>query len=487
VPEFRAGGSAAEETADGLVVGVGGGRTFDETGRWLLERLPWLAEAMEDADFEGRDGQSFVTTGAGTVPYRRLVFAGLGDDPDAETVRRRAGDAARNLRRARVVATTLHVGAAGAAEAVGLGFPLGGYVFDRHKSEQKPSSISEVVLLGADEDAVSAAGRGAIVASGVALARDLTNEPGGAKPPAILAERIRDMAEEVGLAVRILDEDDIAVERLGGLRGVGMGSASPPRLVELRYEPEDAVGFLAFVGKGIVFDSGGLSLKPTEAMQTMKTDMAGAAAVAAATRVVAALGLPVRILAIAPLAENMPSGEALRPGDVVTARNGTSIEVMDTDAEGRVVLADGLSLAAEARPDLIVDMATLTGACKVALGEKIAGLMGSDDAVALVQRAADRAGERVWRLPLPADYRKMIDSDVADVKNVGGKFGGAITAALFLKEFVGDVPWAHLDIAGPARSQDVEDYVGKGGTGFGVRTLVELARLTAEDQPTADG
>ena len=197
-------------------------------------------------------------------------------------------------------------------------------------------------------------------------------------------------------------------------------------------------------------------------------------------KVIAALGLPVKVLGIAPLTENMPGGRALRPGDVLRARNGKTIEVLNTDAEGRLVLADGLSLAAEQKPDLIVDLATLTGACVVALGEKIAGLFGADDPTARVQAAADAAGERVWRLPLPDDYRKNIDSDVADMKNTGGRYGGAISAALLLKEFVGDVPWAHLDIAGPSRAAEAEHYLPKGGTGFGVRTIVQLARDMAE-------
>ncbi|MBI5156516.1 MAG: leucyl aminopeptidase, partial [Acidimicrobiia bacterium] len=235
-------------------------------------------------------------------------------------------------------------------------------------------------------------------------------------------------------------------------------------------------GFLAVVGKGIVFDSGGLSLKPADSMETMKTDMSGAAAVFASMQAIAALRLPVRVLGIAPLTENMPGGSALRPGDVLEIRNGKTIEVLNTDAEGRLVLADGLSLAAEQRPDLIVDIATLTGAISIALGEKIAGLFGTESAVNRVAEAAEAAGERVWRMPLPADYRKNIDSDVADMKNTGPRYGGAINAALLLKEFVGDIPWAHLDIAGPARAAEAEHYVPKGGTGFGVRTLVELAR-----------
>jgi leucyl aminopeptidase len=230
-----------------------------------------------------------------------------------------------------------------------------------------------------------------------------------------------------------------------------------------------------------VFDSGGLSLKTAEGMETMKTDMSGAAATLAAVEAIARLGIPVRVLGITPLTENMPGGAALRPGDVLKARNGKTIEVLNTDAEGRLVLADGLSLAVEAGPDLIVDLATLTGACMVALGEEIAGLFGTGGAPEKVQQAAATAGERVWPLPLPVDYRKKIDSEVADMKNTGPRYGGAINAALLLKEFVGEVPWAHLDIAGPARASETAHYVAKGGTGFGVRTLVSLAESLATD------
>ncbi len=305
--------------------------------------------------------------------------------------------------------------------------------------------------------------------------------------PVLLGRRaeIEAIAAEVGLTAKVLDEKQIVAERLGGLHGVSLGATNPPRLVELRYEPPGATAFLALVGKGIVFDSGGLSLKPADSMETMKTDMSGAAAVFAAMRTIAALKLPVRVVGIAPITENMPGGAALRPGDVLRARNGKTIEVLNTDAEGRLILADGLSLAAEMKPDLIVDLATLTGAISVALGEKIAGLFGTDGATETVAVAAQAAGERVWRMPLPSDYRKNIDSEVADMKNTGTKYGGAISAALLLKEFVGDVPWAHLDIAGPARSTEAEHYVAKGGTGFGVRTLVELARhMSGSAAPT---
>jgi leucyl aminopeptidase len=277
------------------------------------------------------------------------------------------------------------------------------------------------------------------------------------------------------MALTVLDEVAIAGEGLGGLLGVSLGSDKPPRLIELVYDPPDAVGSIALVGKGITFDSGGLSIKPADGMETMKTDKSGAAAVLGAMSVLAALAPPVKVIAIVPATENMPGGGAVKPGDVLKIRNGKTVEVLNTDAEGRLVLADGLSLAVEAGVDAIVDVATLTGACVVALGRRIGGLMGNHQGwIDQVKEAADRAGEELWPLPLPDDYRRLIDSDVADVKNISsGRYGGALTAGLFLKEFVGDVPWAHLDIAGPARSEDDEGYLQKGGTGFGVRTLVE--------------
>jgi len=318
----------------------------------------------------------------------------------------------------------------------------------------------------------------AAVAAGVVLARDLTNEPAAAKAPAVLAERARELSPRV--EVEVHDEEAIVARGFGGVAAVGAGATRPPRVVVLRYEPEDAVAFLGLVGKGIVFDSGGLSLKPAAAMETMKTDMAGAAAVFGAMQAIARLHLPVRVLGVTPLAENMPGGAAQRPGDVLRVYGGTTIEVLNTDAEGRLVLADGLAYVAEAGPDLIVDLATLTGACKVALGPAIAGLFGNDEeAVALVEAAAAAAGEKVWRLPLEGEYRTKLDSPIADLKNVGDRFGGAITAALLLREFVADRPWVHLDIAGPARAEQHEHYVAKGGTGFGVRLLVEVARALA--------
>ncbi|HUD16773.1 MAG TPA: M17 family metallopeptidase, partial [Acidimicrobiales bacterium] len=300
---------------------------------------------------------------------------------------------------------------------------------------------------------------------------------------------VRRFADVAEVSVEVWDEARIVTERLGGLLGVARGSAQPPRLVRVEYRPtnpvevDGRVPHLALVGKGITFDSGGLSLKTATGMETMKTDMGGAAAVMCAVDAAVALGARIRITAIAPLTENMPGGSATKPGDVLTTRNGKTIEVLNTDAEGRLVLADGLALAVEADPDAIVDVATLTGAAVVALGREIAGLLGNDDTlIGQVRAAGERVGEALWPLPLPDDYRSHIESEIADMRNVGrpGQ-AGATSAAMLLREFVGEVPWAHLDIAGPARSDENQRYLSKGGTGFGVRTLVAL--ITSDSFP----
>jgi leucyl aminopeptidase len=338
--------------------------------------------------------------------------------------------------------------------------------------------LERLVVVGTGKGVRAALDRGARVAAAVALARDLVNEPAGTLTPSRLAEVAAEVASGCGLALTVWDEAAIAREGLGGLAGVARGSDEPPRLICLEHTPDGATqrARIALVGKGITFDSGGLSIKTAEGMETMKTDMSGAAAVLATMSAIHALVPDVAVVAIVPASENMPGGRATKPGDVLRIRNGTTVEVLNTDAEGRLVLADALSLAVEAGVDAIVDLATLTGACKIALGPKIAGLMGNQDGwTEQVRAAAERAGESVWPLPLPDEYRRSIDSDVADVKNIGSdRWGGALTAGLFLREFVGSVPWAHLDIAGPARSSEDDGYLRKGGTGWGVRTLLEL-------------
>jgi leucyl aminopeptidase len=474
VIELRTG--TLTEPADALVVGVGAERDWDESGRWLIDHMgDWLTGYLDTADFTGKEDQVVMVPGAGLGPYGTVVLVGLGSELDAETLRRAAGGAGRALTRVGSVATTLGTRVPGGEEAATLGFLLGQYSFQKHRSEPKPVRTESLCLIGAGEDALAGAKKAQVIAAAVAKARDLVNEPSVNKPPEYLAGLAREMGERTGVRVRVYDKDELLAGGFGGILGVNAGATHPARLVEMWYEPPAARGFLAIVGKGIVFDSGGLSLKTAEGMESMKTDMSGAAATIAAVEAIATLGIPVKVLGITPLTENMPGGSALRPGDVLKARNGKTIEVLNTDAEGRLVLADGLSLAAEAGPDLIVDLATLTGACMVALGEEIAGLFGTGDGPEKVRAAAEAAGERVWNMPLPADYRRKIDSDVADMKNTGPRYGGAINAALLLKEFVGEIPWAHLDIAGPARAAEAGHYVPKGGTGFGVRTLVALA------------
>ncbi len=446
---------------------------------------------LERQGFKAEPGQ---TQALGADDGRSLVAVGLGerDQLDLEALRKAAAGAVKAAWKARSAATPLldvlpqGIEAPAAAAAVAEGAVMAAYRFTAYKSDPDPCRLERLTVLGrAGADVAPALERGQRVGRAVCLARDLVNEPAGALTPSRLADIATDLGAREGLHVTVLDEVAIVDQGLGGLAGVARGSAEPARLIELVYEPHggQAVATVALVGKGITFDSGGLSIKDAEGMMTMKTDMSGAAAVVATMSVVPALDVPVRVIGILPTTENMPGGTATKPGDVLRIRNGKTVEVLNTDAEGRLVLADGLSLAAEGAPDAIVDLATLTGAQVVALGRRIAGLMGNHQGLLdQVWAASERAGEPSWPLPLPVEYRSHIDSDVADVKNIGhpGQ-AGSLIGGLFLQQFVGGVPWAHLDIAGPARAEDDDGYVTKGGTGFGVRTLLEL--LTRFEKP----
>ncbi|HVF14769.1 MAG TPA: leucyl aminopeptidase [Acidimicrobiales bacterium] len=462
---------------DARVVGVPvfAGRTSPD-GAGPGVDMGYLAER----GFDGKVGETTILAGTDGVT---IVAVGVGEAAKvtAETLRRSAAALVKAAWRDPRVATTLLAAAPAdlepslAAQAVAEGARLASYRFTTYKSDPKACRIESLAVVGDGEGADQGIQRGIRIARAVALARDVVNEPAGAMTPTRMAEIATQVAEDEGLEVSILDEIAIVNEGLGGLAGVALGSDEPARLIRLVYDPPGARGTIALVGKGITFDSGGLSIKTAEGMETMKTDKSGAAAVLGAMSALPALGPPVKVIAIIPATENMPGGAAVKPGDVLKIRNGKTVEVLNTDAEGRLVLADGLSLAVEAGVDAILDLATLTGACVVALGKRIAGIMGNDEGwMGQVREAAARAGESVWPLPLPEEYRKLIDSDVADMKNIGGgRYAGALTAGLFLQEFVGDVPWAHLDIAGPARSDDDEGYLSKGGTGFGVRTILE--------------
>ena len=460
------------------------------------DRPDSLPKALLDSrGFDAKLGKTMIVeTDKGLVA---AVGLGAADELTEQSLRKAGASFARAARRHKNVATTLLADAvaarkddnpldqAKAAECLAEGLELGTYAFETYKSKSARNDLNKVTIAGSTSAAVKAGlVIGQAIAGGQMIARDYVNEPGGSLTPPEFARRVQKMAKEAGVTCKVMDLAAIKKAKLGGLLGVNQGSDIHPRFVEMTYSPPKAKATLAFVGKGITFDAGGLSIKTGTGMMTMKCDMGGAAAVAGAMSALKAAKVPVRVRAYIPMTDNMLGGNATRPGDVLKIRNGKTIEVLNTDAEGRLILADALSLASEAKPDAIVDLATLTGACMVALGPKIAGLMSNNDEFAAkVADAAESAGERVWRLPLPADYRSMFDSPVADIKNIGGSYGGALTAGLILQEFVGkdgnDIPWVHLDIAGPAFTDSADVETRKGGTGFGVRTLVELARTYA--------
>jgi leucyl aminopeptidase len=452
----------------------------------------WGAGALRSAGFTARVGQSLVLRPPDGRPA--VVLLGLGPPAGLDAERWRRAAAALVRAAGEGAAAALYVpGTAGPAPAdvgaaIAEGAALAAYQFEGYRSSPRSPTVGRVVVvphggLAADDGLARGVARGSRAAEAVVWARDLINTPASDLPPARMAERVAERLGGVpGVTVEVWDEARIAAERLGGLLGVSRGSLEPPRLVRASYEPPDPVTVeghvphVVLVGKGITFDSGGLSLKTADGMTAMKTDMSGAAIVMAVLSACAGLG--VRVTAIAPMAENMPGARAVKPGDVLTIRDGQTVEVLNTDAEGRLVLADGLSLAAEIEPapDAVLDVATLTGAARVALGTGIAPLFGNDDAlVERVRAAGASAGERLWPLPMPEDYNDHIDSEVADMKNTGkGGEAGAIAAALFLARFAGGVPWAHLDIAGTGRSAESSGYLSRGGTAFGVRTLLAL-------------
>ena len=427
---------------------------------------------LELAKFEGKTGQAL------TLPHteaKSVVFVGLGDEATFETIRSGIGNAVRLVKTERAVTNLNQIPVDGATRAVVEGAALGGYQFRAYKTEGEGLSIETLELVDGDEESLSET---VMTTEATNLARDWVNTPALDKAPATLAESMREAAENAGLTVEVWDEDRIVSEKLGALLGVAAGSDRPPRLVLVEHNQDAAGAHLGLVGKGITFDSGGLSLKTAQYMEEMKDDMSGAAVVIAATIAIARLGLPIRVTTVVPLTDNAVGGKATRPGDVLRPVAGPTIEVLNTDAEGRLILADGLGVVRRFEPDLIIDVATLTGAAHVALGDKIAAVFGSDSEVsAQVLEAASRAGEHFWELPLFKDYKKSIESDIADIKNIsGGRYGGAITAALFLSSYVDDEKWVHLDIAGPARSRETAGEHVKGASGVGVRTLVEVAR-----------
>jgi leucyl aminopeptidase len=494
---------------DALVVGVakikGGGFVLlpgaEEVDKALKGRIAETVAAMGNLG-NPNEVSKLSSLGATTAPIIVAVCVGKALDGGRgrqtfgpEVLRRATGAAARAL------AGTAKVGLALPAEtpeevaAVSEGALLGAYAFRAYRvtstERNRPPVEAFTLVTDAPRDRANkaAVARAHTLVDAVHLARDWVNTPPLDLPPAELAARAATAAKAAGVAVEVLDEKALKKAGYGGTLAVGMGSSRPPRLVKLTYTAGRGKPHLALVGKGITFDSGGLSLKPSAAMEWMKSDMGGAAAIIAAITAIARLGLDVNVTAWAPMAENMPSGTAQRPSDVITIYGGTTVEVMNTDAEGRLVLADGIARASEDKPDLLIDVATLTGAQLVALGSRTSGVMANDAALrTAIVAAAESSGEQMWPMPLPVELRTAMESTVADISNMGDRYGGMLTAGLFLKEFVGEgIRWAHLDIAGPSFNDAApHGYTAKGGTGHAVRTLVRLAEdLAAGDVPDA--
>ena len=500
--------------ADAVVIGVIKGQDG-----------PILAPGAADLDeaLGGRLAATLATLGAtgqaeevtrlpASAPVTAPVIAAVGLGPagdagtdaaaggsfDPETLRRAAGAAVRTLTAAGRsgangdgsdlrIALALPAADPDTAEAVAVGALLGGYAFTRYRKQAGRRAAITVLIPAGLTPAGGADGirrRAEAIAGAVSLARDLVNTAPSDLVPATLADEAERVASAAGLQAEVLDEKALQENGYGGIVGVGQGSVNPPRLVRLEYAPAQADKTVVFVGKGITFDSGGLSLKPPKSMETMKSDMGGAAAIIGAMQAIAALAPAVRVIGYLPIAENMPSGSASRPSDVLTIYGGKTVEVLNTDAEGRLVLADALARSAADAPDVLVDVATLTGAQVVALGTRISAVMANDDALRdAVVAAADRAGEAMWPMPLPAELRKGLDSAVADLANVAAdRSGGMLVAGLFLREFVPEgVRWAHVDIAGPSFNDgQPHGYTPKGGTGAATRALVQIAVDAAE-------
>ncbi len=485
VPVFEADGSNARDWLDPVTGGA-------------------IGRALAAREFTGKLYELFLATVTMGPPggVSRIALVGAGPQPSfaVDRARRLATASALGARDRRVRSVAFLLSGAATtgdeAQAVAEGLTLAEFDAGIYKTDpdaRKTAPSFRIVLpRGAEpslSDTSARVARGRLLGACTNMARELANEPANRLTPQLFGERVADLSDGTPLALDVLDERRIAALGMGLLLGVAQGSQEPPRVVALRYDPADAVGgpVLGLVGKGVTFDTGGISIKPADGMHRMKTDMSGGAAVVAAMHAIAILQPAVRVVGVVPLAENMPGGHAIRPGDVIRGAEGKTVEVLDTDAEGRLLLADGLWYARHLGATHLVDVATLTGACQVALGRTTSGLFGGPDWwTKLVGRTADRAGDRTWLLPTFEDYRELLRSEIADLVNVGGRAAGAITAAMFLKEFTGGLPWAHLDVAGTAWVDDPQPYQPKGPTGVGVRALAELA-LTHAEWPAESG
>ncbi len=453
-----------------------------------------LTELVRRGEFEGKVGELLLVHTQGKAPAKRLILAGLGKKRDLrlDALRQALGAAVKRVRQAKVTtfAVALPTDAPRGTSALDLaqtmaeGAILGSYQFTDYRSENgaKPTEVEQMTICSAQRaqqrQMVEGIRRGVAAAEATLFVRDLCNHPSNVMTPSRIANEAKAVAKETGVTVKILEQKDMEQLGMGALLGVARGSHEPPKFIILEYKGEKAKKTeqpVVLVGKTITFDTGGISLKPSENMEQMKADMTGGAEVMATMRAAARLKLPLHLISILPVAENMPGGRAMKPGDVVKTLSGKTVEVQNTDAEGRLILSDALAYATRYKPAALIDIATLTGACVVALGQFAIGMFGTNDRLKeSVRKAGLRAGERVWEMPLWDEYFEQLRSDVADMRNIGGRGGGMITAALFLSKFVGDCPWIHLDIASTDWSERERAYIPKGPTGIGTRLLIQF-------------
>ena len=461
-----------------------------------------VKSVIEGEELKGKEGETVYLhlLNNNQIKAQRLLLVGVGeqDDYTRTQVSQMAGTAVRVLRgksvKSLAIIPRLEGSADDVASAIVEGSVMATFDPDKYRTADKENRTIERLVVaseGADEAGLTRGiERGRIIGEAVNLARDMANEPGAYLTPTMMADRAREVANELNLSIDVLDEDRMQQEGMGSLLSVARGSDEPAKLIILKYTPESPIksdGLLAFVGKGVTFDSGGISLKPGENMELMKYDMTGGATVIAAMQAIAQLKPPIPVLGVVPATENLPSGKATKPGDVVRAMTGKTIEIINTDAEGRLILADAIAYAKKLGATRIIDMATLTGAVSIALGDVNAAVLGTDqELIDEIIAAGSEAGEKFWQLPLDKEYSKQIKSDIADIKNVGGRKAGTITAAAFLKEFADGVSWAHLDIAGTAWGDDAKPYRSKGPTGIAVRTLIRIVARAVERAEKGD-
>jgi leucyl aminopeptidase len=478
----------SEIECDALVVGVCEGEKPEENTLSEIDKLTGgvITSLIETGEFTGKPGESAYVHNTGDIKARRLLLLGAGksDDISTDLVRKMAGTAARTLRGKKVrsfafvIRPQLPIGES--AQAATEGALLALFDPDKyHTSDKTENYVVTMILAGTDgnsEEVRLGVERGRIIAGASNFAREVINEPSNIMTPTELAHKAEEVAREFGLEIDVLDELQMKELGMGALLGVAQGSAEPAKMVVMRYTPKiKSEETIAIVGKGITFDTGGISIKPAEGMEKMKYDMAGGATTIGAMRAIAQLKPSVNVIGIVPATENMPGGRSQRPGDVVRSMTGKTIEVINTDAEGRLVLADAVAYARKLGATKIVDLATLTGAVSIALGDVYIAVLGTDQAwIDQIIAAGKKGGEKIWQLPLDKEYREQIKSEIADIKNVGGRKAGTITGAYFIREFVEDIPWAHLDIAGTAWNESSKPYLSIGPTGVGVRTLVNL-------------